>query len=556
MRDDEEVVRPAGLLSVLPRFEEHIPPDFYRLAGKIRVVCVTLLLVVNWSGAAGIEQLGYDRDVFFPLHLANTPVLVISIAIGWLLWRRVRDERTMRRLTYAGIVVDTYSTLLMIWAHGSVQSHMIVFGMLLVLVYRAFFDFRTGAVAFALIVGGHWAIVLLEFAGAIPSAPLMVSHVDTAGQLRVGGMIVVTVMTVLTFLVANFTVARLHHKERAIRILRASLAAAEPGRVGRHTGRTLRGTYELGTLIGTGGMGEVYRARHLRTKRPLAVKMLHPHLLEDPLLIKRFRREAEITGRLGNAHIVEIVDIDDEDDQPYLVLELLEGESLRERMARDGALAPAFVAELIAQTARGLEVAHAAGVVHRDLKPDNLYLCPRDGGALVKILDFGVSKIQGAATAITREVALVGTPYYMSPEQAVGVVGEIGPQADIFALGAIAYDALTGQRPFQGASVPALLRRICDEAPPPPSELRPELPPDVDAVLAIAMAKRASERYATVGELAADLRAAVAGALPASVRDRAAAVYRGRPMPRTIPGGQDVNPTGDTLTATDETWPA
>jgi serine/threonine-protein kinase len=185
------------------------------------------------------------------------------------------------------------------------------------------------------------------------------------------------------------------------------------------------------------------------------------------------------------------------------------------------------------QIGRGLAAAHEHGVVHRDLKPENVYLCHRDDGTLlVKILDFGVSKVRDQATAITREVALLGTPDYMSPEQAVGLTDEVDERSDLFSLGGIVYAALTGRAPFVAASMPAQLRRICDEEPVPIAELRPDVPPGVVAVVAIAMAKRPEQRYPTASELAGDLSRAIGGALPDEVLARAAAVSRGRPATR------------------------
>jgi eukaryotic-like serine/threonine-protein kinase len=356
-------------------------------------------------------------------------------------------------------------------------------------------------------------------------------------------------------------VARLPHKDRAIRILRETLAASGSVDVGRHTGRTLGDRYIVGSLLGAGGMGEVYRGQHRRTGRPVAIKILHPHLVENDTLLARFGREAQITGRLGSDHIVEILDIDEDDGQPFLVLELLEGEDLAACIGREGAQPLAVVTEWIAQIAAGLEVAHRAGVIHRDLKPGNVFLCRRAGKPVVKVLDFGISKIQADVTAVTQELALIGTPSFMAPEQATGQATEVGTRTDIFALGGIAYFALTGERPFQASSVPALLRRICDEEPVPVTELRPELGPAVADVLAVALAKYPEQRYASVTEFAAALRQAAAGESVDALAARAAAIHRGAAASRSvvvprsggtaIPGAQDV-PAGGTLTASRE----
>jgi tRNA A-37 threonylcarbamoyl transferase component Bud32 len=525
---------PRGILSFAPPYEEAIAPEFYRFSGKFRFIATMIMIVTDAGAMFQTGLLGYDRDVYVELMSVNIPALCVSAGLAWALWQRASTLASMRRLTYACATIECVSTIATSWLFGSINSHMLVFGMLLVLIYRAFFDFRTGAFVFVLMLVGTWTVVALESFGVLPIAPgLAVPPAELPATARTGGMFVITVMMCVTFLVANVVVARLRNKDLAIRILRENLARVEPGNLGRHTGRTLTGTYELGRLIGTGGMGEVYEALHKRTRRHVAVKLLHAQMLEDPSLLRRFRREAEITGTLGSEHIIEIIDIDQDEGQPFIVLELLRGRSLSERIAEERQLPLSDVADLVEQTARGLQVAHDAGVVHRDLKPGNLFLAERDQGTVLKILDFGVSKIQGQATAITRELALLGTPDYMSPEQAVGVAEEVGAEADIFALGAIVYHLVTGAKPFVASSVPALLRRICDEEPIPPRSLRPDAPEDVERVIAIAMAKRPSERYASVTELAADLRAAVAGALSDAARRRAAALHRAAPSSRT-----------------------
>jgi tRNA A-37 threonylcarbamoyl transferase component Bud32 len=533
--DSRVVLRRLALLRLKPRYREDIQPEFYRFSGKIRLVVTALMMLSNVMTGFGADPFGIDLSVFIGVMSFNMPMLALNVVLAWVIWRGNRSVPAMKSMTYVCATLESLSTLTTIYMSGSVNSHMIVVGMLMVLIYRAFFDYNTGLYVFLLLLVGHWAIVLLESFGAIPTAPVLLADpLDIPGSARVSIMALVTVMMFVTFFVANLVVARLHHKELAIRILRENLAAVKPGQLGRHSGTTLAGTYELGRLLGTGGMGEVYAGKHKRTRRAVAVKVLHPHLLDDPSLLRRFRREAEITGSLGSVHIVEIIDIDQEQDQPFIVLEMLEGRSLSALIEERGQLPFEEIANILAQTAKGLQVAHDAGVVHRDLKPANLFLTRRDGGEVVKILDFGVSKIQGQATAITREFALLGTPDYMSPEQTVGVADEVGAKADIFALGAIAYYMITGSKPFAASSIPALLRRICDEEPVPIGKLRKDAPPGVDDVIAIAMAKRPSERYTSVTELTRDLRLAIRGELPAEVTARAAGLHRAAPASRTV----------------------
>jgi serine/threonine-protein kinase len=230
---------------------------------------------------------------------------------------------------------------------------------------------------------------------------------------------------------------------------------------------------------------------------------------------------------------VGVIDVDEDDGLPFLVLELIEGASLAARI-HEGPLPLAEAGVVFEQLARGLDIAHAANVIHRDLKPANVFLCPRQaGGVVVKILDFGLSKFAGHASAITREVEVLGTPDFMSPEQAVGNTDAIGAASDVFSLGSLIYVALTGKRPFDASSVPAVLRKICEEDPTPAHEVRPELPAAVSSVLAVAMAKDPKQRYTTAKELARDLSAALAGTVDLALADRARALPQ-TPPPRKL----------------------
>ena len=262
------------------------------------------------------------------------------------------------------------------------------------------------------------------------------------------------------------------------------------------------GAYRVTRLIGRGGMGAVYEAAHLRLPKRFAVKFLQRDLPKDKEAFARFQREAEIASSLGNRHIAEVVDFNAmPDGSPYMVMEYLEGEDLSTRLRTSGRVALARAVDLCGQITSGLGAAHKRGIVHRDLKPENIFLCPSDDGTdFVKLLDFGISKIRGAQKTITGDMMMLGTPAYMSPEQARGDVKNIDERTDVYALGAVMFETLSGRPAFDGESVYAILMKISSEMPQALHELVGDVPGEVDAVLRRAMAKSPAERQPNVAE--------------------------------------------------------
>jgi serine/threonine-protein kinase len=264
--------------------------------------------------------------------------------------------------------------------------------------------------------------------------------------------------------------------------------------------------------IGRGAMGEVYSARHAETGDAAAVKLIHPTVAEDSMVMQRFLREGDAASKLNVPNVVKIFEVGNlEDGAPYLAMELLRGHDLAWHLRRRGALSLEEVLSLVEQVSAGLEAARAAGVVHRDLKPQNLFLAQQTNAAPVwKILDFGVSRLADSGGTLTKDV-IVGTPGYMSPEQAGGL--NTTGRSDIFSLGAVIYRTLTGEPPFTGADTPQTLYQVVYKNPPRPSELVEGLPPDIDLVLAIALAKDPADRYETALDFAGAFRLAAKGAL-------------------------------------------
>jgi serine/threonine protein kinase len=267
-------------------------------------------------------------------------------------------------------------------------------------------------------------------------------------------------------------------------------------------------TYRIAGLIGRGGMGAVWAAEHLRLPgKHVAVKVLLDPAAGGEEMFQRFRREAEIASRLGHPNIVEVLDFNTlPTGQPYIVLEYLQGETLATRLAA-GRILLNEALTIARQIGSALQAAHRAGVVHRDLKPDNVFLCTpeEDMPTRVKVLDFGISKIRGSQTLRTQDAVLMGTPQYMSPEQATGKNTEVDGRTDVFALGAIVYEMLGGQAAFAGGSLAEVVYRVVHGQPTPLRELAPALPDEVVAAVEHALQKEPAARPAEVGTFILEL---------------------------------------------------
>jgi tRNA A-37 threonylcarbamoyl transferase component Bud32 len=267
-----------------------------------------------------------------------------------------------------------------------------------------------------------------------------------------------------------------------------------------------------------GGMGVVYKARQLGLNRVVAVKQMLPGTNASPEQRARFKTEAEAIARLQHPHILQVFQADEHQGQPFVVLEYVPGGSLDQR-TRGRPQPPRDAARLVLLLARAVHAAHQAGVVHRDLKPANVLLAPpADEPALntpwgcPKVSDFGLARLADSGSAQTVSGVVMGTPAYMAPEQAEGRSREIGPATDVWALGVILYELLTGQRPFQGESPTVTLHKVCAEEPRSVCGLRPEAPPALEAIVRRCLRKRPLERYPSAAALAEDLQRWLEGA--------------------------------------------
>jgi serine/threonine protein kinase len=277
-------------------------------------------------------------------------------------------------------------------------------------------------------------------------------------------------------------------------------------------GTILQGTYRIVGPIAEGGCGEIFLADHTRLPGQVAIKVLHRGLQKNAEVLSRFRQEAEITATLRHPHIVQVLDFNVTDQgYPYLVMEMLEGQSLSKRINDAAELTPASAVGIVEQIAQALSAAHVRGIVHRDLKPDNVMLLSGEGVKdFVKVLDFGISQASWRPR-LTNDAEVAGTPQYMAPEQARGLREEIDSRSDQFSLAAIAYVLLTGSEPFRAEDPIAVLYQVVHADPPPPAALVPRLGPAVDAVIMRGLAKQSADRFPSVLEFAAALRQAIEG---------------------------------------------
>ncbi|HEY6560009.1 MAG TPA: serine/threonine-protein kinase [Polyangiaceae bacterium] len=270
-------------------------------------------------------------------------------------------------------------------------------------------------------------------------------------------------------------------------------------------GKKLANTYEIVAVLGEGGMGRVYEARHVRLSgKRYAVKMLHEELARQPEVVTRFQREAEAASALVHPNVVGVFDVNHTNDgRPYIVQELLEGEELGVYLDRVERLPGSAAVYIVRNVCHALTAAHARGIIHRDMKPENVFLVGSAEAPTVKVLDFGISKIGESAQSLTKTGVVLGTPAYMAPEQARG--DKVDERADVYAVGAILYRAVTGRKPFENLDPMATLSAVLVDEPPRPCALEPGLPPTLELVIQRAMAKKPAERYPSMAALEADL---------------------------------------------------
>ena len=484
-----------------------------------------------------VGQLGYTGHPDLRIAMAAAQAVLGAVSV-WVWWR-ARDPARWSQgvfrifgLTAAGASV-VFMHYLGVFSPVTV---VVIFGL-------SFFALSGDAkLAMPLSIGvalAYLASAVLVTFEIVPDLGLFVPrNASRSARVAMFGMVTATMIMQLwqSRLTRRATLEAIDRSNQAVRVARTREAQLEEakenldaviragaGRSGRYTGAQA-GRFRLEHIVGRGAMGEVYAARSEQGNERAAVKLLHLGKLEEPELVGRFLREAEVARRVRGPNLVDVLEVGNaQDGSPYIAMELLEGSDLATLLRDRPSLTLAEAVTLVGDVARGLEVLHAAGVVHRDLKPANLFLShgppPR-----WKILDYGVSKLKESTMT---EDQVVGTPGYMSPEQAQG--GTVDGRSDLFALGAVAYRVLTGRRPFTGSGTPQLLYQVVYAQPVRPREVAAAIPRDVELVLAIALAKQPKSRFPTSAAFASAMRAASKDALDDKMRVHAERILRAAP---------------------------
>jgi eukaryotic-like serine/threonine-protein kinase len=491
--------RDALLRAEIARTRMHVP--------IILILCVASFATVPFVGG------------WWPAKVAFMIAIVVGTVVALLMLYVTANEKRYRERNVVGLYLLAITTMFVavyFWGVFSPATTVIVMELFFVATQRhkrAALTIYLACVVFQGLLAG------LVIADVIPDHGIMQGNGLTLME-ALAGQGLVQVVYLVTFLMGRATrreiqrstidlhraVEAVFQREVLLDEARQQLNdAIRVGGAGRLSGQTI-GSFQLGAILGRGAMGEVYEAVHVESGRPAAVKVLHPLIASSEELLTRFLREAQAAVSLQSPYIVRLLEVCKPDSPiAYFAMERLRGIDLSETLRATRQLPLRDVVTLVEHVAQGLDTARAAGIVHRDIKPQNLFNTSVAGRDHVwKILDFGVSHLSEHGGTLTHG-QLVGTPMYMAPEQARGE--SVDHRADVYSLCAVAYRALTGHPPHPVREVTAILYHVVNVDPRPPSDFT-EVPPDVDHVMAMGMAKDRDERFATALEFAAALRKA------------------------------------------------
>jgi len=516
----------SGSSEIASRVTSVITPRETLHVQEIERTRVFTTTVVIFAGlvAISLSLIGGDPVAKRVLLVA---LAAIAGSCGWLRWTLRSDENYSVARTTIVAYVAVLGAFTGIWYFGVFSPAAIVlpFGL-------SFFSLgqnqRAAFAVYAACAVLQAGLMILVASGVVRDVGLVRASSLTFLE-HVVVIVLVQVTIVATYLIHrkareatlhaieqhDRVVRSLAHRDALLREARQDLAQAmQAGGVGRWT-EEMVGGFRLGRVLGRGAMGEVYEAaREGGNGEPAAVKLLHPHVLAQAELVQRFVREARIVAGLNAANVVRVLDVSTPDEPvPWFAMERLVGQDLADHLREHKRMGLKGAVAMLRQVGLGLDAARAAGVVHRDLKPRNLFLT---SSQVWKILDFGVARVSTEET-LTKD-QIVGTPNYMAPEQANGA--RVTHRTDLFALGVIAYRVLTGRPAFEGEATAEILYKVVHSMPPQPTALA-SLPPAMDLVLAVALAKNPADRFDSGAELARAVEEASRGNVDAALRERA-----------------------------------
>lgn len=527
---------PGGPPSRTPRSALPTPTSITTAADAMRyeeVHRTRLFIRLGWAasiaGLSAIPLVHGERHV----TVAVVAALILGMVVSFGYHQAFRDPgRYTSRAVFVLGVMSVFNTHVMILFFGAFTLAPLLIVIGLHFIGRSEISARRAVLVTAML--SHGAIAIALIAG-LHDPGVFATQAPLGTAAYVIGAIYVQITYVLAYMTGRnqrrISLQAIEQLQRATRVasqrtalldeLRADLERAQHATAGRYSGETV-GDYKLDVVIGRGAHGEVYEARHVVTAEPAAVKVLRREHLEDPTTVERFVREVRATAALDSPHIVRVLATGDPDARlPYLAMERLHGMTLADQLRRTPIMVPAEVVRLVTEIGAAIDTASAAAITHRDLKPQNLFTT----GDSWKVLDFGVASLGELSGTLTRG-GIVGTPQYMAPEQARST--KVDARTDLYALGAIAYRALTGRNPFGGADTPAILYAVVHTMPVAPSSLV-ELGADLDRWTALALAKDPATRWATGAELAAQLALALRGELDDTLRAAADRVTAATP---------------------------
>jgi hypothetical protein len=513
-----------------PGQTERLSGEKLRMHYLYRLIIVASFLLINVLIFFVFRRASFvRRDVLDVFVFTNLGPMALDLALSAVFMRR--PNRFFQPMLLFCTFLEIFAACVWTQMTGSISSYVLAIVFAAPLFFRLLYNYWVSTVAVATAVVVMGAVFVLESVGTLPYASFFYDARTAYVTPDFKHIVMISMASAMFvgFAGMNVMAAQFKRSQAELVQVQAKLRQANENlQLGRLSG-TILDDYELADLLGRGGMGEVYAGRCLRDGREVAVKLLLAHLGGNAEMRARLRREADVARQMPPGTAATLIEhgISNEGYE-YMVMERLHGEDLGALLRRRGSLPLAETVAILRGIATALDAAHALGVVHRDLKPPNVFICnPRPGATSpdVRLLDFGVARIMElAGTQFTATAAILGTPGYLAPEQATG--GELTSATDVFALGCIAYRALTGSSAFAARQPAAAIRQVLVHQPLAPSQIVPDLPTGVDDVIAIALAVDALRRYRRASDMVADLEAVALGQAPPHLVTRAAGTLR------------------------------